>query len=101
MAFFWYLLVGSTECGGNEQGFKEGISKLVYRAGEGIFFGNGFHRVLFYLRFRRGFHCACLTLLNDFPGALSFCDVCFSPCAVLRQSVSCCTVSLPFCVTSD
>jgi len=76
VAFFWYLLVGSTGCGGNEQGFKEGISKLVYKAGEGIFFGNGFHRVLFYLRFRRGFHQACLTLLNDFPGALSCCDVC-------------------------
>jgi len=25
--------------------FEEGIQKLVYRAGEGIFFGNGFHRV--------------------------------------------------------
>jgi len=45
-----YLLVGSTGCGGNEQGFEEGISKLMYRAGEGIFFGNGFHH-------------ACLTLL--------------------------------------
>ena len=39
------------------------FKKLMYRAGEGIFFGNGFHR-------------ACLTLLNNFPGALSFCDVC-------------------------
>jgi len=71
------------------------FKKLMYRAGEGIFFGNGFHRVcfvllavstvfvLFYLRFPPclfcftcGFHRACLTLLNDFPGALSFCDVC-------------------------
>ena len=26
--------------------------------------------------FTCGFHRACLTLLNDFPGALSFCDVC-------------------------
>ena len=34
---FLYLLVGSTGCGGNAQGFEEGISKLVYRAGEGIF----------------------------------------------------------------
>ena len=92
MAVFLYLLVGSTGCGGNEQGFEEGISKLVYRAGEGIFFGNGFHRILFYLRFPLyfvllvvstvfvcftcGFHRACLTLLNDFPSALSFCDVC-------------------------
>jgi len=76
VAFFLYLLVGNTGCGGNEQGFEEGISKLVYRAGEGIFFANGFHRVLFYLRFRRGFHRACLTLLTDFPSALSFCDVC-------------------------
>jgi len=40
-----YLLVGSTGCGGNARGFEEGISKLVYRAGEGISFGNGFHRV--------------------------------------------------------
>ena len=40
-----YLLVGSTGCGENARGFEEGISKLVHRAGEGIFFGNGFHRV--------------------------------------------------------
>jgi len=60
---FLYLLVGSTGCGGNARGFEEGIKKLVYRAGEGIFFGNGFHRV-------------CLTLLDDFHGALSLCDVC-------------------------
>ena len=66
---FLYLLVGSTGCGGNEQGFEEGISKLVYRAGEGIFlvtvstvfvcllltvstvfcFTCCFHRVLLYL----------------------------------------------------
>ena len=32
-----YLLVGSTGCGGNAGGFEEGISKLVHRAGEGIF----------------------------------------------------------------
>jgi len=37
--------LGSTGCGGNARGFEEGISKLVHRAGEGIFFGNGFHRV--------------------------------------------------------
>jgi len=101
---FLYLLVGSTGCGGNARGFEEGVSKLVYRAGEGIFFGNGFHRVCLtslavstvfvwlYLRFPLclldftcGFHRVCLTLLavstvfvwyNHFPGALSFCDVC-------------------------
>jgi len=66
--------MGSTGCGGNARGFEEGISKLVYRAGEGKFVGNGFHRVLF--DFTCGFHRACFTLLNDFPGALSFCDVC-------------------------
>ena len=35
---------------------------------------------------------------------LALCDessTVLSPCAVLRQSVSCCAVSLPFCVTSD
>jgi len=29
--------MGSTGCGRNARGFEEGISKLVYRAGEGIF----------------------------------------------------------------
>jgi len=53
---------------------RKEFKKLMYRAGEGIFFGNGFHRVLFC--FTCGFHRACLTLLNDFPGSLSFCDVC-------------------------
>ena len=48
------------------------MKKVSARAGEGIFFGNGFPVCI-------GFHRVCrLAVLDDFPGALSFCDVCVS-----------------------
>ena len=42
---------------------------LMYRAGEGIFFGNSFHRVLFYLRFPP---CFVLFYLRFPPCLLDF-----------------------------
>jgi len=67
-----YLLVGSAGCGGYARVLEERMKKVSARAGEGIFFGNGFPVCI-------GFHRVCrLAVLDDFPGALSFCDVCVS-----------------------
>jgi len=63
---FLYLMFGSTGCGGNAGVFEEGISKLVHRAGEGIFSGNGFHRVSLCLSVSRRFPL-CLCYLTVFP----------------------------------